>query len=67
VKLYGANPTRTSDGKELFVQYIDAEGYNHTAYYCDATTKDKETFFSQYPIGGYCYWHLSSGDPATWN
>lgn len=68
VKKYGGTPTRTADGHELLYQYIDHNGYNHTAYYCDATTThEKEVFLSQYPIGGYCYWHLSSGDPATWD
>jgi spore germination protein YaaH len=67
VEQYGGTPTRTEDGHELLFEYLDDNGYNHTAYYCDAeTTWAKETFLSQYPIGGYCYWHLSSGDPAAW-
>ncbi len=61
---FGGNLTRTEDGHELKLEYVDEFGYYHIAYYCDAdTTLHKEALFSQYPMGGYCYWHLSSGDP----
>jgi spore germination protein YaaH len=62
---YGGTTTRTTDGFEVRYEYIDGNGNSHLAYYCDATSvRAKESFLSHYPIGGYCYWHLSSGDPA---
>ncbi|MHA1683014.1 MAG: glycosyl hydrolase family 18 protein [Promethearchaeota archaeon] len=68
VNTYGGTPERTQDGKELKYEYTDSSGFNHVAYYCDAeTTRLKERFLSRYPVGGYCYWHLSSGDPAEFD
>lgn len=65
INAYGGTVTRTDDGKELRLEYVDGSGYDHVAYFCDVeTTRAKEAFLSNYPIGGYCYWHLSSGDPA---
>ena len=62
---YGGTRTRLEDGHEIKYEYTDGEGYEHIAYYCDAeTTRQKEDFLSQYPIGGYCYWHLASGEEA---
>ncbi len=62
---FGGQTNRTGDGKEVRYEYIDGGGYHHVAYYCDAeTTRAKEAFLAGYPIGGYCYWHLSCGDPA---
>jgi spore germination protein YaaH len=65
---YNGQTTRTDDGYEIRLEYADAQGYPHLAYYCDAETSiQKEKFFSSYPIGGYCYWHLSCGDPSYWD
>nr|MDO8117638.1 glycosyl hydrolase family 18 protein [Candidatus Sigynarchaeota archaeon] len=61
---FGGTMARTTDGKELLFRYTDAGGFNHTAYFCDVeTTRAKQAFLARYPVGGYCYWHLSSGDP----
>jgi spore germination protein len=63
--LHGGSSTRTGDGREIRLEYIDGSGFSHVCYYCDVeTTLAKESFLSRYPIGGYCYWHLSCGDPA---
>ena len=63
VNTYGGTLTRTGDGKELRYEYKDGEGFDHVCYYCDVeTTRQKQAFLSQYPVGGYCYWHLTSGD-----
>ncbi|MBN2153939.1 MAG: hypothetical protein JW839_20955, partial [Candidatus Lokiarchaeota archaeon] len=62
---YGGSTTRTGDGREVRYEYTDGAGHGHVCYYCDAeTTRAKESFLSRYPLGGYCYWHLSCGDPA---
>ncbi len=63
-EIYGGTKSRTEDGYEIKYQYEDGDGYQHVAYYCDAnTTWHKEDFLKNYPVAGYCYWHLASGDP----
>lgn len=63
--LYGGTTRRYKDGYEVIMEYTDSEGYDHICYYWDAeTTARREEFLSSYPIGGYCYWYLTSGDPA---
>lgn len=62
---YGGTTSRYPDGNEVILEYTDSEGNDHVCYYCDAeTTRSKEQFLSNYPIGGYCYWYLTSGDPT---
>ena len=63
--MYGGTRTRTEDGYEIRYEYTDGEGFEHVAYYCDLkTTLAKEEFLADYPLAGYCYWHMNSGDPA---
>jgi spore germination protein YaaH len=65
---YDGTETRTTDGHEVRMEYVDARGYAHLAYYCDATTTEaKEAFLARYPVAGYCYWHLGCADPAYYN
>lgn len=62
---FGGTTSRTPDGDEVRLEYVDGNGFAHVAYYCDArTTATKIAFLARYPVGGYCYWHLSCGDPA---
>jgi spore germination protein YaaH len=64
---FGGNRTRTDDGYELKYEYIDENGNYHIGYCPDKeSTLKKQEFLSQYPVGGYCYWHMSSGDSNYW-
>ena len=65
---YSGTKTRSDDGYEIILEYTDANGYDHICYYADwETTLAKEDFLSKYPIGGYCYWYLTCGDPEYFN
>jgi len=65
---YGGTKTRSDDGYEIILEFIDGNGHENICYYADReTTLAKEEFLSGYPIGGYCYWYLTSGDPMYFN
>lgn len=68
IGLYGGTPIRTSDGQELRYEYVDNQGFNHICYFCDSETSlAKEEALSNDIFEGFCYWHLSSGDPDLFN